>query len=123
MRRSPRCRSRARSVRPDRRCRRLRLRRRRLRRSDVGRARLHCTSTMSEKILRRLKVLTDTAEKEALPTRKFFHIGNAEVIEPYGEMLPLLSWVDDNLSRYVLSTAPSTSWGRIRPAPLVFSLP
>jgi hypothetical protein len=78
---------------------------------------------MSEKILRRLKVLADTAEKEALPTRKFFHIGNAEVIEPYGEMLPLLSWVDDNLSRYVLSTAPSTSWGRIRPAPLVFSLP
>ena len=78
---------------------------------------------MSEKILRRLKVLTDSAEKEALPTRKFFHIGNVEIIEPYGEVLPLLSWVDDNLSRYVLSTAPSTSWGRIRPAPLVFTLP
>ena len=78
---------------------------------------------MSEKILRRLKVLADSAEKEALPTRKFFHIGNAETIDPYGEVLPLLSWVDDNLSRYVLSTAPSTSWGRIKPSPLIFSLP
>lgn len=78
---------------------------------------------MSERILRRLKVLSDSAEKEAIPSRKFFHVGNAEVIEPYGECLPLLSWVDDNLSRYVLSTAPSTSWGRIRPPPLIYSLP
>ena len=41
---------------------------------------------MSEKILRRLKVLADSAEREALPTRKFFHIGNAEVKdEPHQE--------------------------------------
>jgi hypothetical protein len=78
---------------------------------------------MSEKIVRRLKVLSESAEREAIPARKFFHIGNAEIIEPYGEVLPLLSWVDDNLSRFVLSTAPSTSWGRIRPPPLVLSLP
>ena len=89
----------------------------------AGRRERRYTGGVSDKILRRLKVLTDAAEKEALPTRKFFHIGNAEIIEPYGEMLPLLSWVDDNLSRFVLSTAPSTSWGRMKPPPLIFTLP
>jgi hypothetical protein len=78
---------------------------------------------MSDKIIRRLKVLADSAEREAIPSRKFFHIGNAGVIEPYGEVLPLLAWVDDNLSRYVLATAPSPSWGRIKPPPLVMTLP
>ncbi len=80
---------------------------------------------MSEKILRRLKVLAATAEqeRESIPTRTFFHIGPAEVLEPFGEVLPLLSWIDDNLGRFALSTAPSTSWGRIHPPPLVFSLP
>jgi hypothetical protein len=78
---------------------------------------------MSDKIIRRLMVLADSAEREAIPSRKFFHIGNAGVIEPYGEVLPLLAWVDDNLSRYVLATAPSPSWGRIKPPPLVMTLP
>jgi hypothetical protein len=80
---------------------------------------------MTEKrsLLRHLTVLRDEAEKQPVPTRKFFAIGNPSHIEGYGETLPLLSWVDDNLSRFVISNAPSTSWGRVVPAPFVYSLP
>jgi hypothetical protein len=74
-------------------------------------------------LIRRLAVLKDEAEQQPVPTRKFFAIGNAGIIEGYGETLPLLSWVDDNLSRFVLSNAPSTSWGRVVPAPFVYALP
>jgi hypothetical protein len=74
-------------------------------------------------LLRRLTVLREEAEQQAVPTRKFFAIGNASDIEGYGETLPLLSWVDDNLSRFVIANAPSTSWGRVSPGPFVYSLP
>lgn len=72
--------------------------------------------------MRRLKVLGAEAAV-ALPRRKLFTLGKAEIIEPYGEVIALLSHVDDELSRYVLSTAPFTSWGRLTPAPFVFTLP
>ena len=74
-------------------------------------------------LIRHLNVLKDEAEQQPVPTRKFFAIGNAGIIEGYGETLPLLSWVDDNLSRFVLANAPSTSWGRVSPAPFVYALP
>jgi hypothetical protein len=80
---------------------------------------------MTEKrsLLRHLTVLRDEAEKQPIPSRKFFAIGNPSHIEGYGETLPLLSWVDDSLSRFVISNAPSTSWGRVSPPPFVYSLP
>jgi hypothetical protein len=80
---------------------------------------------MTEKrsLMRHLTVLRDEAEKQPVPGRKFFAIGNPSVIEGYGETLPLLSWVDDNLSRFVVASAPSTSWGRVSPPPFVYSLP
>jgi hypothetical protein len=75
------------------------------------------------KLVRHLMVLREEAEREPLPTRKFFAIGTPSEIEGYGETLPLLSWVDDSLSRFVLSNAPSSSWGRVQPAPLIYALP
>lgn len=74
-------------------------------------------------LIRHLSVLKDEAERQPVPTRKFFAIGNASHIEGYGETLPLMSWVDDNLSRFVVANAPSTSWGRVSPAPFVYALP
>lgn len=76
-----------------------------------------------KRLLRHLTVLREEAEQQAVPNRKFFAIGNASDIEGYGETLPLLSWVDDNLSRFVIANAPSTSWGRVAPAPFVYALP
>lgn len=75
--------------------------------------------------MRRLKVLGARPETGAppLPRRRFFTIGKPERIEPYGEVLALLSHVNDNLARFVLSTAPWTSWGRLAPPTFVFSLP
>jgi hypothetical protein len=75
------------------------------------------------RLVRHLMVLREEAEREPLPARKFFAIGNPSEIEGYGETLPLLSWVDDNLSRFVLSNAPSSSWGRVQPPPLIYALP
>jgi hypothetical protein len=76
-----------------------------------------------KRLLRHLTVLREEAEQQAVPNRKFFAIGNASDIEGYGETLPLLSWVDDNLSRFVIANAASSSWGRVSPAPFVFALP
>jgi hypothetical protein len=76
-----------------------------------------------KRLLRHLTVLREEAEQQAVPNRKFFAIGNASEIEGYGETLPLLSWVDDNLSRFVIADAPSSSWGRVAPAPFVYALP
>ena len=76
-----------------------------------------------KRLLRHLNVLREEAEQQAVPNRKFFAIGNASEIEGYGETLPLLSWVDDNLSRFVIANAPSTSWGRVLPPPFVYTLP
>lgn len=77
----------------------------------------------SEKVLRRLKVLSDEAQNEPVPQRKFFHLGQPEVMDDVGECIPLISWIDDNLSRFVVSSAPSASWGRVSPPPLVVALP
>lgn len=65
-----------------------------------------------ERVLRRLTVLRDDAEKEPLPQRKFFHIGQPEILDDVGECIPMIAWVDDNLSRYIVSDAPSSAWGR-----------
>jgi hypothetical protein len=77
---------------------------------------------MHEKAVRRLTVLREEAGATPVPTRKFFHIGQPEVLQDVGECIPMIAWVDDNLSRYVLSDVASTSWGRERGALLV-SLP
>ncbi|HVY45314.1 MAG TPA: hypothetical protein VHB21_05515 [Minicystis sp.] len=65
---------------------------------------------MSERALRRLTVLRDDAENEPVPNRKFFHIGQPEILDDLGECVPMISWVDDNLSRYLVSDGPSTTW-------------
>jgi hypothetical protein len=78
------------------------------------------------RILRHLKVLTDAVDLGAVRAQKFFAIGNAAEVPGEGEVLPLISFVDDNLSRYVVSNAPSTTWGRAAAGgvtPFVFALP
>ena len=72
---------------------------------------------MNEKLRRHLEVLGSKAEKEAAPGRKYFAIGEPLDIEPHGELVPLLSFVDDNLARFVVSNAPSTQWGKLVGAP------
>jgi hypothetical protein len=74
-------------------------------------------------VLKRLTVLRDDAEKEPVPQRKFFHIGQPEILDDVGECIPMISWVDDNLSRYVVSDAPSSAWGKASPAAKIFPLP
>ena len=58
-------------------------------------------------VLKRLTVLKEDADKEPLPQRKFFHIGQPEVLDDLGECIPMISWVDDNLSRFVVSDGPN----------------
>jgi hypothetical protein len=77
----------------------------------------------SDKIVRRLTVLKDEAASEPVPQRKFFHIGQPEVLEDVGECIPMISWVSDNLSRFVLADGPSSSWGRTTPPATVIALP
>lgn len=78
---------------------------------------------MADRIGKRLKVLAAPDTRVVVPRRRFFTVGTPTIIEPYGEVLPLLSQVHDDLARFVLSTAPSASWGRLSPPPLVFTLP
>jgi hypothetical protein len=78
---------------------------------------------VADRIARRLRVLGGDAGRVVLPRRRFFTIGEPSEVPPYGEVLPLLSHVEGDLARYVLSTAPAASWGRLTPPPLVFSLP
>jgi hypothetical protein len=75
------------------------------------------------KLVRHLKVLTDKADTGAVPSLKLFSIGDPAEVEGAGEVVPILSWVDDNLSRYVVSNAASSTWGRSSPTPLVIALP
>jgi hypothetical protein len=77
---------------------------------------------MSDRALRRLTVLQSEAELTPVPTRKYFHVGQPELMEDVGECVPMIAWVEDNLSRYVLSDAPSSVWGREAPA-LLAGLP
>jgi hypothetical protein len=74
-------------------------------------------------VLKRLTVLKEDADKEPVPQRKFFHIGQPEVLEDVGECIPLISWVDDNLSRFVVSDGPSSTWGRAERRVRLFPLP
>ena len=76
---------------------------------------------MSERAVRRLTILREDADKEPLPSRKYFHIGQPEILEDVGECIPMISWVDDNLSRYVVADGASATWGR--GATRIFSLP
>jgi hypothetical protein len=78
---------------------------------------------VAERIGKRLKVLDGQDRRVVVPHKRFFTLGTPDVVEPYGEVLPLLSHVEDDLARYVISTAPNTSWGRLAPPPLVLSLP
>jgi hypothetical protein len=75
------------------------------------------------KLVRHLKVLTEKAETGPVPALKFFSIGNPAEVEGEGEVVPILSWVDDNLSRYVVSNAASSEWGRTSPTAIVVTLP
>lgn len=62
-------------------------------------------------VQKRLSVLKSDAENTPVPARKYFHIGKLENVEGVGECVPMMAWADDNLSRYVLSDAPSNAWG------------
>jgi hypothetical protein len=74
-------------------------------------------------VLKRLTVLREDADKEPIPQRKFFHIGQPEVLDDVGECIPMISWVDDNLSRFIVSDGPSSTWGKGSPKVNVFPLP
>ncbi len=74
-------------------------------------------------VLKRLTVLREDADKEPVPQRKFFHLGQPEVLDDVGECIPMISWVDDNLSRYVVTDTPSSAWARAAPRPRLFPLP
>lgn len=63
-------------------------------------------------VLKRLTVLREDADREPVPQRKFFHIGQPEVLDDVGECIPMISWVDDNLSRYIVADGPSSAWAR-----------
>jgi hypothetical protein len=75
------------------------------------------------KALKRLTVLQADAGKEPVPQRKYFHIGQPEVLDDLGECIPMISWVDDNLSRFVVSDAQSSSWGKDGAKAVVRALP
>jgi hypothetical protein len=75
------------------------------------------------RLVRHLKVLTEKADTGVVPSLKLFSIGDPAEVEGEGEVVPILSWIDDNLSRYVVSNAASSTWGRASPAPLVIALP
>lgn len=77
----------------------------------------------SEKVIRRLTVLRDDADKEPTPQRKFFHIGQPEIMDDVGECIPMISWIDDNLSRYIVADAASSTWGRAGNRMHIYSLP
>ena len=77
----------------------------------------------NERAVRRLTVLQGDAVKEPTPQRKFFHIGQPEVLDDVGECIPMISWVEDNLSRYVVSDGPSAAWGKGALPPRVLALP
>src|SRR5262249_54818179 len=40
-----------------------------------------------------------------------------------GEGIPMISWGDDNLSRFVVADGPSSAWGKGSPSPSVLPLP
>ena len=77
---------------------------------------------MTDRVVRRLTLLQNEAQQVPVPTRKFFHIGQPQVMDDVGECVPMISWVADNLSRFVVTDTPSDSWGRGTPT-LLLTLP
>ena len=73
-------------------------------------------------LLKRLNVLQSDAVNTPVPARKYFHMGKLEEVEEVGECVPMMAWTTDNLSRYVVSDAPSNTWGA-RPPGLLRCLP
>ena len=74
-------------------------------------------------VLKRLTVLREDADKEPIPQRKFFHIGQPEVLDDLGECIPMISWVEDNLSRFIIADGPSSTWGKSSLKVAIFPLP
>lgn len=62
-------------------------------------------------LLKRLNVLQSDAVNTPVPARKYFHMGKLEDVDGVGECIPMMAWAKDNLSRYVISDAPSNTWG------------
>lgn len=58
-----------------------------------------------------MTVLQNEAASTPVPSRKFFHLGQLEVLDEVGECLPMVALVDDNLSRFVVSDSASVRWG------------
>lgn len=77
----------------------------------------------NERVIRRLTVLKEEADKEPTPQRKFFHIGQPELVEDLGECVPMIAWITDNLSRFVVADGPSSSWGRVAAPTTIIALP
>lgn len=63
-------------------------------------------------LLRRLTVLQNEAANTPVPPRKYFHIGQPELLDDVGECLPMVALLDENLSRFLLSDSASHRWGR-----------
>jgi hypothetical protein len=78
---------------------------------------------MTDRVVRRLTMLREDAAAEPVPNRKFFHVGQPEVLDDLGESIPMISWVDDNLSRYIVADGPSSTWGKAHPKTSLFVLP
>jgi len=66
---------------------------------------------MSKGGIRRLTMLQNEADATPVPSRRFFHVGKLDTVEDVGLCIPMIAFVDDNLSRFVLSDAPSSAWG------------
>jgi hypothetical protein len=66
---------------------------------------------MSKGGIRRLTVLQKEADATPVPSRRFFHVGKLDTVEDVGLCIAMIAFVDDNLSRFVLSDAPSSVWG------------
>jgi hypothetical protein len=62
-----------------------------------------------------LNVLQSDAVNTPVPARKYFHMGRLEDVDGVGECVPMMAWNADNLSRYVVSDAPSNTWGTRTP--------
>jgi hypothetical protein len=66
---------------------------------------------MKNNLLRRLTVLQNEAAQTPVPRRKYFHVGKPEHVPDVGECVPMLSFVEDNLSRFIVSDTASSAWG------------
>jgi hypothetical protein len=74
---------------------------------------------MSTRAIRRLTVLKNEADATPVPSRRFFHVGRIDDLEDVGLCIPMIAFVADNLSRFVLSDTPSSLWGSAGDALLV----